>query len=57
MRILERHPWPENVRELRHALDYAVIHCRGQVIHPRDLPPEVAARPSAADLKVSRATL
>lgn len=49
MRILENHSWPGNVRELRHALDHAVIHCRGQVIQPDDLPPEILAQPLAAE--------
>ena len=51
MWILERHPWPGNVRELRHALDYAVIHCRDRVIRPGDLPPEVLDISPAADAR------
>jgi DNA-binding NtrC family response regulator/HPt (histidine-containing phosphotransfer) domain-containing protein len=33
--------WPGNVRELKAAIDYAVIHCRGERIDPADLPPEI----------------
>ncbi len=39
---LLRYHWPGNVRELENALEFAVAVCRGQTIHRRDLPPEVA---------------
>ncbi len=41
MRALLRYDWPGNVRELENALEYAVAVCRGQTIHPQDLPLEV----------------
>ncbi len=36
---LSAHDWPENIRELRRALDHAVIHGSGARIDVGDLPP------------------
>ena len=41
LRLLLDYPWPGNARELENALEYAVAVCRGQTIHPVDLPSEV----------------
>jgi len=41
LRALVRYPWPENVRELRNVLDYAVSVCSGATINLNDLPPEI----------------
>ncbi len=41
LRVLLDYPWPGNARELENALEYAVAVCRGQTIHPVDLPAEV----------------
>lgn len=35
---LQRHPWPGNLREMRNAIERAVILVRGDVITPDDLP-------------------
>lgn len=43
MQILMEHSWPGNVRELKNAIEFAVVGCKGSVIHPNDLPPEIAA--------------
>jgi len=40
---LMRHRWPGNVRELENALQHALVLCRGKVIGPEHLPPEVGA--------------
>lgn len=37
-----RYSWPGNVRELKGALEYALIHCRGETVLPTDLPPELS---------------
>lgn len=42
MQLFVRYPWPGNVRELKSALDFSLIHCRGAIIHPTDLPPEIS---------------
>jgi DNA-binding NtrC family response regulator len=39
--LLERYPWPQNVRELRNAIEQAAILAGGGVIRPRDLPDRI----------------
>jgi PAS domain S-box-containing protein len=41
---LVRHDWPGNVRELENAVERAFILCRGPVLLPEHLPPEIAGR-------------
>ncbi len=41
MRLMLADARPGNVRELRAATEFAVIRCRGSVLGPGDLPPEV----------------
>jgi len=41
MRILERHSWPGNIRELENALQRALSLCQNGEITPRDLPSSV----------------
>jgi transcriptional regulator with PAS, ATPase and Fis domain/ligand-binding sensor domain-containing protein len=41
MEFLTEYRWTGNVRELRSAIEYAVINCRSAVIQPGDLPPEI----------------
>jgi two-component system nitrogen regulation response regulator GlnG len=43
---MERRPWRGNVRELRNAIDHALIVARGREIMPEHLPPVVAVRGS-----------
>jgi len=38
---LMAHPWPGNVRQLRNALETAMLISQGDTIEPADLPPEV----------------
>ncbi len=46
---LEAYAWPGNVRELLHAVERAVILCRGETIDVADLPEPIRARPGAAE--------
>ena len=39
--LLVQHEFPGNVRELQNVLEHAFVLCRGGVIEPRHLPPEV----------------
>lgn len=72
LRILQQYDWPGNVRELQSAIESARIKCKGSVIRPEDLPPELnplnsvlvaikaarGNRAAAAEiLGISRATL
>jgi two-component system, NtrC family, response regulator HydG len=41
MHLLMAHPWPGNVRELKSTFEYAFVTCRGLMIQPRDLPPDI----------------
>ncbi|MEM9696607.1 MAG: sigma 54-interacting transcriptional regulator, partial [Myxococcota bacterium] len=41
--ILERYPWPGNIRELENALERAVLFADGEAIEPDHLPREVVA--------------
>ncbi|MEM6960709.1 MAG: sigma 54-interacting transcriptional regulator, partial [Myxococcota bacterium] len=48
MRALLQHDWPENVSELRAAVEYALSVCRGETLTLDDLPPELTL-PQATD--------
>src|SRR5690606_12844255 len=50
---LLKYDWPGNIRELRNALEQAVILGDGKKITPNDLPPHIA-RPAAAEWSSSR---
>jgi two-component system response regulator HydG len=41
---LERYGWPGNVRELNHAVERAVILCRGELVDAGDLPEPIRAQ-------------
>ncbi len=43
---LRSHPWPGNLRELRNAIERAVIMSRGDEVQRADLPDTLAASPS-----------
>jgi transcriptional regulator with PAS, ATPase and Fis domain len=45
--LLERHDWPGNLRELRNAIDRAVVMAEGHVVTARDLDPSLR-RPRAS---------
>ncbi len=38
---LTRYHWPGNVREMKSVIEYAVLQCEGDTIHPRHFPPEI----------------
>jgi DNA-binding NtrC family response regulator len=41
LRLLQRYPWPGNVRQLQNVIEFAVAMCRGQTLRPDHLPQEV----------------
>ena len=52
---LTRYHWPGNIRELKSVIEYAVLQCEGDTIHPRHFPPELLESAGAA-LPVSAPT-
>ena len=44
MYILERYPWPGNIRELRNVIERATILAESEFIEPRHLPPTLVSR-------------
>jgi len=50
MMQLMQYPWPGNVRELEHAMERAVLLCRGEEIEPSNLA-FCSARPAGASLE------
>jgi two-component system, NtrC family, response regulator AtoC len=47
LEALMKYRWPGNIRELRTAIERAVVLCRGEKITLRDLPPEVRSNDAA----------
>jgi DNA-binding NtrC family response regulator len=43
LRVLERQPWPGNVRQLRNCLERMCVMARGDLLTPADLPPDLRA--------------
>jgi len=41
LQLLQDYAYPGNVRELKHALERAVLMARGEMVEPRHLPPEI----------------
>jgi PAS domain S-box-containing protein len=41
MDLLMNYNWPGNVREMKGAFEYAFVACRGELIKPGDLPPDL----------------
>jgi transcriptional regulator with PAS, ATPase and Fis domain len=44
MEVLKNHEWPGNIRELRNAVERAVILCDGELITREHLPPDMAGK-------------
>ncbi|MCY3022208.1 MAG: sigma-54 dependent transcriptional regulator, partial [Planctomycetota bacterium] len=44
---LRTFPWPGNVRQLRNAIEYALVVCKDKVITPADLPEDLRQQPPA----------
>jgi DNA-binding NtrC family response regulator len=58
-RLLQDHPWPGNIRELKQAVERAVIFARGPLVHPGLLAvaagPTVGSEPEPLDAAFERA--
>jgi DNA-binding NtrC family response regulator len=44
MYLMERYPWPGNIRELRNVIERATILAEGDFIETRHLPPTLISR-------------
>lgn len=52
--LLERHPWPGNIRQLAHALEAAVLHARGPQLRASDIPPRILHQTVDGDTSAHR---
>ncbi len=53
LEMLKDHEWPGNIRELRNAVERAVILCDGELIQREHLPPDLVGRtPERASFKL-----
>ena len=44
MEVLRGHDWPGNIRELKNAVERAVILCEGELLTREHLPPDMAGK-------------
>lgn len=49
-RMLEKYEWPGNIRELRNALEHAVVFAHGDTLEPGDFPESVRAHGGTANI-------
>lgn len=54
IRLIERHPWPGNIRQLAHAMEAAVLHARGPQLRPADVPPRILHQTVESDTVAPR---
>ncbi len=53
--LLEAHAWPDNLRELRHAIEHAAVRCEGPVLEAHHLPDTLRAHVDATRAGTYRA--
>lgn len=54
IRVIERHPWPGNIRQLAHAMEAAVLHAPGPRLRPADIPARILDHGPASDTVAHR---
>lgn len=54
IRLLEKYPWPGNIRQLAHAMEAAVLHARGAVLRAADVPARILQQPVVTDMAGGR---
>lgn len=54
IRLIERHPWPGNIRQLAHAMEATVLHARGPQLRATDVPARILHQTVASDTVGSR---
>lgn len=52
LELLRRYSWPGNIRELNHAMDYALNVCGGETLLPEHLPETVTGRKRTAPERI-----
>jgi len=57
MRVLLRYHWPGNVRQLKSAVEYALVHAEGPIIHVHDLPVELLEPASGVSVDLAYSDL
>lgn len=55
--LMNRYPWPGNIRELQNAVHFAFVHAKGRVIDGCHLPPDIRSVGAAGMLKNQSRTL
>jgi DNA-binding NtrC family response regulator len=53
LNLLNANPWPGNVRELAHAIERAVVFCRGAELRPADFPVELRQASPSNDFNLT----
>jgi PAS domain S-box-containing protein len=48
------YPWPGNIRELRNAVQFALIKCKGNLLDLEHFPPEIAEEPALQTARPGR---
>jgi len=56
-RVLAAYSWPGNLRELRNAIESAIVFCKGDELQPEDLPANIRAAAGGAALLVGLRSL
>ncbi len=56
-RVLAAYSWPGNLRELRNAIERAIVFCKGNELQPDDLPANIRAAAGGAALLVGLRSL
>lgn len=54
IRLIERHPWPGNIRQLAHAMEAAVLHAPGPLIRRADIPSRILGQDLSSDTRAQR---
>lgn len=54
IRLVQRHAWPGNIRQLAHAMEAAVLHAAGPLIRPGDVPSRILHRQAGSDTLAQR---
>ncbi|MBR9991398.1 MAG: sigma 54-interacting transcriptional regulator [Gemmatimonadetes bacterium] len=54
IQLIERHPWPGNIRQLAHAMEAAVLHATGSQLRARDIPARILHQTVGRDTVADR---